>query len=35
MELPPLFHFLRTWYMDHIENLDSQYGRWLNARGVY
>ena len=35
MELPPLFHFLRTWYMDHIENLDQQYGHWLNARGVY
>jgi hemerythrin len=35
MELRPLLHFLRTWYIDHIESLDQQYGNWLNARGVY
>jgi len=26
--------FLRQWYTRHIEDLDSQYGPWLNARGV-
>jgi hemerythrin len=26
--------FLRDWYMNHIEGLDSQYGAWLNARGI-
>jgi hemerythrin len=25
---------LRDWYMTHIEGLDSQYGVWLNARGI-
>jgi hemerythrin len=35
MELRPLLHFLRTWYIDHIESLDQQYGIWLNERGVF
>ena len=26
--------FLRDWYMTHIEGLDSQYGEWLNRRGI-
>jgi hemerythrin len=26
--------FLRDWYMTHIEDFDSQYGAWLNARGI-
>jgi len=26
--------FLRDWYMTHIEELDSQYGDWLNRRGI-
>ena len=26
--------FLRDWYMTHMENLDSQYGDWLNRRGI-
>jgi hemerythrin-like metal-binding protein len=35
VEIQPLFHFLRAWYMEHIEGLDRQYGPWLNQRGVY
>ena len=35
VDVSALFHFLRSWYMDHIERLDQQYGPWLNARGVY
>ena len=26
--------FLRDWYMKHMEDLDSLYGRWLNSRGI-
>ena len=26
--------FLRDWYMSHIEDFDSKYGTWLNARGI-
>ena len=33
-EIQSLFHFLRNWYSEHIEQLDRQYGPWLNARGV-
>jgi hemerythrin-like metal-binding protein len=35
LEIQPLLGFLRTWYLDHIETVDRQYGPWLNARGVY
>ena len=35
VEIQALFHFLRVWYMEHIEGLDQQYGSWLNERGVY
>jgi len=30
-----LLGFLRTWYLEHIEQFDRQYGPWLNARGVF
>ena len=33
--LQPLLHFLREWYLEHIEGLDQLYGPWLNERGVY
>lgn len=26
--------FLRDWYMSHLEDFDSRYGAWLNARGI-
>jgi hemerythrin len=29
-----LLVFLRDWYMGHVENLDSQYGTWLNEHGI-
>jgi hemerythrin len=29
-----ILEFLRDWYMKHVEDFDSQYGAWLNARGV-
>jgi hemerythrin-like metal-binding protein len=35
LEIQPLLFFLRTWYLEHIEHLDRQYGPWLNSRGVY
>ncbi len=35
LDLQPLLHFLRNWYLEHIEGLDQQYAPWLNARGVY
>jgi hemerythrin len=35
LELQPLLHFLRSWFLEHIEVLDQEYGPWLNARGVY
>ncbi len=35
LQVHPLLEFLRSWYMEHIESLDRQYGPWLNARGVY
>jgi hemerythrin-like metal-binding protein len=35
VDISAMFHFLRSWYMNHIEKLDQQYGPWLNSRGVY
>lgn len=35
LHVHPLMEFLRSWYMEHIELLDRQYGPWLNERGVY
>jgi hemerythrin len=26
--------FLRDWYMKHVEDIDHQYGTWLNQRGI-
>ena len=30
-----LLEFLPSWYLDHVEQLDQPFGRWLNERGVY
>jgi hemerythrin len=30
----PLLGFLREAYAEHIEGMDSEYGPWLNERGV-
>jgi len=35
VDSPALLTFLRTWYSEHIEDLDQEYGPWLNARGVF
>lgn len=29
-----LLIFLRDWYMQHTEGLDSAYGAWLNEHGI-
>jgi hemerythrin len=29
-----LLMFLREWYTGHVENVDSQYGTWLNEHGI-
>jgi hemerythrin len=34
-EIHSLLCFLRNWYLDHIEQVDQEYGAWLNERGVY
>ncbi len=34
LQMKSLLYFLRDWYMEHIEDLDRQYGEWLNARGI-
>jgi hemerythrin len=34
-DLQPLLTFLRSWYMEHVEGLDRQYGDWLNQHGIY
>jgi hemerythrin len=34
VEMRPLLHFLREWFVEHIENLDREYGPWMNERGV-
>jgi len=34
LHMKSILLFLREWYMTHIEGLDSQYGSWLNARGI-
>lgn len=34
-DLQPLVTFLRSWYIDHVENADHQYGEWLNGHGIY
>lgn len=35
VEAHSLLNFLRTWYSDHIQGLDQQYGSWLNERGIF
>lgn len=34
LHMRSLLVFLRDWYMSHIEDQDSQYGAWLNTRGI-
>jgi hemerythrin len=34
LHMHSLLLFLRDWYMNHVENLDHQYGAWLNERGI-
>jgi hemerythrin len=34
LRMRELLLFLRDWYSMHIEHLDSQYGTWLNERGI-
>lgn len=34
LQMRSILLFLREWYMTHIEELDSQYGVWLNKRGI-
>lgn len=34
IQMRSLLLFLREWYMTHIEQLDRQYGVWLNERGI-
>jgi hemerythrin-like metal-binding protein len=34
MQMRPLLCFLRESYAEHIENMDREYGPWLNERGV-
>lgn len=29
-----LLVFLHDWYLGHVENLDCQYGTWLNEHGI-
>ena len=35
LHMKAILVFLRDWYMSHIEGLDSRYGVWLNARGIF
>ncbi|MFZ0745290.1 MAG: bacteriohemerythrin [Terracidiphilus sp.] len=35
IESGSLLTFLRTWYSEHIQGLDHQYGSWLNERGIF
>ena len=30
-----LLEFLPAWYLDHVEQLDQPYGKWLNEHGVF
>lgn len=34
LHIKSMLLFLREWYMNHMEDVDSLYGRWLNARGI-
>jgi len=35
VQMCPLLCLLRDWLTEHIESRDSQYGPWLNERGIY
>ena len=35
MDISELLFFLHSWFIDHVEGLDQQYGPWLNKQGVY
>ena len=35
VDISKLLFFLHSWFIDHVEGLDQQYGPWLNKRGVY
>lgn len=35
VDMRSLFCFLRTSYIEHIADLDQQYGPWLNERGFF
>ena len=34
LHMRSILMFLRDWYMKHVDDLDQQYGTWLNARGI-
>ena len=34
VHMQSLLLFLREWYLKHVEELDHQYGAWLNERGI-
>jgi hemerythrin len=34
LHMHSLLLFLSDWYTNHVENLDHQYGAWLNERGI-
>jgi hemerythrin-like metal-binding protein len=34
VQICPLLCFLRDWLTEHIEEVDRQYGPWLNERGI-
>ncbi len=35
VHLSSLLEFLPSWYLDHVEQLDQPYGKWLNEHGVF
>jgi hemerythrin len=34
LHMRALLLFLRDWYLSHVADLDSEYGTWLNERGI-
>jgi hemerythrin len=34
VEMSALLDFLRTSYLDHIAEMDQQYGPWFNKKGI-
>ena len=35
LQMRPLLCFLRDWFGEHLNGLDSEYGRWMNDRGIF